>query len=160
MRFNYVGDAILVSLLAILIIVAIVLAVRHYAALAGASNYSYASTEVSVSGAIIEVQIADTAAKQMTGLSYRENLSSDHGMLFVFGGSGIRPFWMKGMKFSIDIIWIDKNKNIVYIIPGASPDSYPRIYSPLTPAQYVLEVPAGWCAIHNVSVGNGVIFEM
>lgn len=160
MKLNYIGDAIIFSVLAILVVVIIGLVARHYASLSEISTDAYATTKVFISGAVVEAQIADTTAKQAEGLSYRENLPNGHGMLFVFKESGIKPFWMKGMGFSIDIIWIDKNRNIVYILPDASPSSYPRIYSPTVSAQYVLEVPAGWCADHNINAGDKVIFEM
>jgi len=85
MKFNYIGDAIIFRHWLFLVVVAIVLVVRHYVALPEkASSDSYATAEVSISGAVVEAQIADTTAKQVKGLSYRESLPNGHGMLFVF----------------------------------------------------------------------------
>ena len=47
----------------------------------------------------------------MKGLSGRDNLADDEGMFFVFEKSDIYPFWMKDMKFAIDIIWIMEDGN-------------------------------------------------
>src|SRR3989344_8940875 len=54
----------------------------------------------------IFIEIADTQEKQKKGLSGRDNLPEDSGMLFVFKEEGHHQFWMKDMNFSIDIIWI------------------------------------------------------
>ena len=105
----------------------------------------------------IFVEIADTQEKRKKGLSGREYLHEDSGMLFVFKEEGYYPFWMKDMKFPMDIIWIDENK-VIDITHDAEPEgSAPeKIYRPAKPARYVLEVNAGFALENNVRIGDPV----
>lgn len=102
----------------------------------------------------IRVSIADTRAGREQGLSGREGLASDEGMLFVFPEDGLYPFWMKDMRFSIDIIWISHDGFITNIAENVSPTTYPESFTPDTPARYVLELPAGWVSSHGVRLGS------
>lgn len=97
------------------------------------------------------VEIADTLQLQVRGLSGRPSLGEQEGMLFVYESPQILSFWMKDMNFAIDIIWIDGNRAITGIIANISPDTFPQTFSSVSPAQYVLEVPAGWAERHGVA---------
>jgi uncharacterized membrane protein (UPF0127 family) len=105
-------------------------------------------------GLRVTVEVADTPALRVQGLSGRAPFSDDEGMLFVFPEDGDLPIWMKDMNFALDIIWIDQAGRIVHIEPSVQPDSYPRIYKAGTPARYVLELRAGFADIRNVRVGD------
>ena len=107
-----------------------------------------------IGGAELKVEIADTPQKRIDGLSGRQNLDQNKGMLFIFEKPDHYSFWMKNMKFPIDIIWIDENKKIIDITKNASQESYPERFSPKIPAKYVLEVNAGWADKHNVKIGS------
>ena len=63
----------------------------------------------------IIVEIANSQAEHRIGLMNHNELEKDHGMLFIFEEEKIHSFWMKNMKFSIDIIWIDSNEYIVHL---------------------------------------------
>jgi uncharacterized protein len=110
------------------------------------------------------VQIADTDFARGQGLSGRERLADNLGMLFDFRNtSQTHPgFWMKEMKFNLDIIWINKGKIIGITpevpAPKAAADSLPNYYPP-SPVDMVLEVNAGWSAAHNIKVGDEVILQ-
>jgi len=101
----------------------------------------------------ISVEVADTNAERSLGLSGREALLPNSGMLFYFEGPGNYGFWMKDMKFSIDIIWIDENYRVAGIEKNIKPETYPSVYYPPTPIKYVLEVPAGFADLHQITVG-------
>ena len=77
-------------------------------------------------------------------------------MLFVFDKSGFYPFWMKEMNFSIDIVWIGDNWEIIGVAENLNPDSYPQTFSPSQPVWLVLEVNAGWVKRHNIKTGMTV----
>src|SRR3989344_8005153 len=77
---------------------------------------------VNLKGEKIVVEVADTVAKQIQGLSGRASMKNNEGMLFVFKEEAIQSFWMKDMQFSLDILWIDENKIIVGIERNVSPD--------------------------------------
>lgn len=109
-----------------------------------------------IGGTEVKVEIADTDPERSQGLSGREGLLPNHGMLFVFDSPGYHAFWMKDMKFSIDIIWINADSKVVWIEKNLSPETYPNLYKPPEPAKYVLEVPAGFVEEHGVVIGSVV----
>lgn len=90
-----------------------------------------------------KLEIANDAAARTKGLSGRSCIPNDTGLLFVFDTPGIYPFWMKDMKFAIDIVWLDIDKKVVHIEKNVEPSTYPRTFSSTEPAVYVLEVKAG-----------------
>jgi uncharacterized membrane protein (UPF0127 family) len=69
---------------------------------------------------------------------------------------------MKGMKFPIDIIWLDKDKKVVHIEPSLAPCTpfYCPTYTPSQPAMYVLETVSGFAAKHHVTEGTLVQFDL
>lgn len=111
-----------------------------------------------IGGTAVTVEIAETPAEQELGLGGRAGLAPDHAMLFVFPKDGIYGFWMKDMRFPIDMVFITAGGTIVTIDEAVSPDSYPQSFSPTTPVRYVLELPAHWTSEHGVRVGDTVQF--
>lgn len=105
----------------------------------------------------VKVEIADNAAEMQKGLSNRESLGKNKGMLFVFAEPGQAAFWMKDMEFPLDIIWIQNDK-IVDIAPNLPPlaGEYVSTYQPRVPANYVLEVNAGFAKEHGIKIGDKV----
>jgi len=102
----------------------------------------------------IIIEIADTPAERERGLSGREQLAHDRGLLFVFEKPGKYGFWMKDMNFSIDIVWLDHDGKIIYIAENVAPSTYPQVFLPPIDALYVLEVSAGFLQIHNTNMGD------
>ena len=114
------------------------------------------TTRIMFGGVVLTVEIAATPADQQKGLSDRDSMASDHGMLFVFNSEAMWGFWMKGMRFSLDIIWFDTQKHTVFIeqnLPPCAPQSCP-IYTPPVNAMFVLEVNAGFVKAHNIAIGD------
>ena len=103
-------------------------------------------------------EIVDTPTKRSRGLSGRENLGKNEGMLFLFESAGYQSFWMRGMKIPIDIIWIKENKDVgfeknVQTEPGVRTASLKRYTSPAA-VEKVLEVPAGTVERLGIQVGE------
>lgn len=107
---------------------------------------------------ILKVEVADTPFLQEKGLSGRENLNENEGMLFVFNFLDKHGFWMKDMNFPIDIIWLDEEMKIVWIEKNVAPLSYPKIFSPKSDAKYVLEVVSGFSQKSNLQTGDLIEF--
>jgi uncharacterized membrane protein (UPF0127 family) len=105
-------------------------------------------------GTAVSAEIADTPASRATGLSGRDALADGKGMLFVFGTPGIYPFWMRAMKFPIDMVWI-MNGQVVFVAPDVSSAlaDQLKMQTPSVPADRVLELPAGFAAAHGATVG-------
>lgn len=131
------------------------------------SQSARANGLVSLSAKTLSINaiVVSEAADRKKGLSGRNSLPLNQGMLFVFEKKGPYQFWMKDMKFAIDIIWIDENKKIVDIIadvppePGTS-DKKLRKYSSRSDALYVLEVNAGLSVLHELGIGDQINFTL
>ena len=130
------------------------LELSHFGNLFDSGNITAPAHTLTLAGARVSVTLAQTPAEQERGLGGRDSLGQGEGMLFVFPQDGAYAFWMKDMRFSIDIIWLDSYGKVVYVVPDLSPATYPRSYASPTPARFVLEVPAGWAAAHQVRVGD------
>lgn len=115
---------------------------------------SSTSTTVRVGSAILPVEVADTPAKRELGLSERESLQEDSGLLFVFQSDEEWGIWMKDMRFPIDIIWASKEGVVVHVEKNVSPETFPEVFSPDVPARYVLEVNAGFAVVHGIGTGS------
>ncbi len=118
-------------------------------------------SKVSINNIDILVEVVDTAETRRLGLSYREELDKNAGMLFDMQTRAMTSFWMKEMKFSLDIIWIDGDTimNISKNLPPAG--SQPGIsYSSEFLIDYVLEVDGGFCEENNINIGDKVIFDI
>jgi len=115
---------------------------------------------VAINGNIFDVYIANTKDDMTKGLSARESLSQNEGMLFMFEKPDTYSFWMKDMNFPIDIIWIGEDMRTVYIKENATPDSYPESFTPDAPALYVLEINAGIAANEKIKIGDTVFINM
>lgn len=109
--------------------------------------------------------VADTQILREQGLSGKKSLPSGTAMLFVFENPSQYGFWMKDMNFPIDILWFTPSevegrdqKKIVFVKENATPESYPEVFSSTTPAQYVLELPAGEVARNHFQVTQKVEF--
>ena len=129
---------------------------------ASTTGYDY-SHKVLVGNQTLLVEIADTDKKMEQGLSGRESLSDGQGMMFDFRkNSSVAPdFWMKDMKFGLDLIWI-KSGTIIGIteqvpapLAGTANENLP-IYSSPSPADEVLEVNSGWSKVHHIKTGDSV----
>ncbi len=118
--------------------------------------------EIKVGDTAVKVEVVKTTEERSKGLSGRESIGENEGMLFVFDQASSSPsFWMKDMEFAIDIIWINKDKvvkihkNVRPPEEGTTQDKL-LIYRPDTPVEYVLEVKANFCDTNEVKVGTKV----
>ncbi len=112
---------------------------------------TFASTTLRVAGPdarVLNVETAVTAEQSERGLGYRDSVAADAGMLFVLHETSVPTFWMKGMRFALDMVWIGDDERVVAVTanvppqPGAS-DTQLRRYSPVAPVRYVLELNSG-----------------
>lgn len=112
------------------------------------------SLEWSLPGTTIFLLVASTPTAQEQGLGDIGHLASTSGMFFVFGAPDNYGFWMKGMEFPLDIIWLDQNFKIIHIERDLSPSTYPNVFYPGSPAKYVIEVNAGTAERFSLAIGQ------
>lgn len=117
-------------------------------------------TRIQVGEKKLLVEVVSSPASITQGLSGRSSIGAD-GMLFIFDKKRIVTFWMKEMKFDIDIIFIADGvvQKISENTPKPSPDTTLEqlpLYSSEVPVNAVLELPAGTAQKINLSVGDAV----
>ena len=107
-----------------------------------------------------EVDIADNPISQAKGLSGREFIEDNKGMLFLFGNYGKRSFWMQGMKFPLDIIWISDDK-IVGVSENLPPPGFGevKVYDSPENVDKVLEINAGLFRKFGFKIGDKIVLE-
>ncbi len=102
----------------------------------------------------IQTFIADNNAKRSAGLSILNTLAQNESMLFLFDKDDIYSFWMKDMNFDIDIVWLNKNKEVVFIKKKAKASDYPLLYTPDIKSHYVAEFIDGFVDKNNIKIGT------
>lgn len=117
--------------------------------------------QVSINDKKIKVEIADTKEKRSKGLGERNTLPEGEGMLFIFDKADKYPFWMKGVSFPLDFIWIKEDKivDLLENVPAPAAgqkDADLPIYVAKEPIDKMLEVAAGTVAKLNVKAGDSV----
>jgi uncharacterized membrane protein (UPF0127 family) len=114
--------------------------------------------QVKVSGKTFDVELPKNPEAFAKGLAGRPCITDTEGMLFSFKQPGQYPFWMKGMKFPIDIIWIGADHRVTAVEVNESPSTYPDKFVNQKPAQYVLEIKANLSRQLKVEIGSPVTF--
>ncbi|OGH11095.1 MAG: hypothetical protein A2857_02975 [Candidatus Levybacteria bacterium RIFCSPHIGHO2_01_FULL_36_15] len=116
---------------------------------------------VEVNNNKIKLLLAKTPQEQMAGLSNKDKLDAESGMLFVFKQKDYVQFWMKNMKFAIDMIYISDNK-IVDVFQNLKPPSDQKsiqIYRPREKANFVLQINAGLAQKYKIKPGDKITLK-
>lgn len=127
-------------------------------------HISFSDTDivtVQFSRGIIQAEIAVSPLKHAAGLSSRSLLAPNVGMLFIFSSPQKPIFWMKGMKFPLDFIWLRDN-TVVFInenvpVPHHTFDF--NIIKPNQPIDMVLEVNAGTVQKLEIQLGQKIVIN-
>lgn len=120
--------------------------------------------KIQIGSTSLNVAVADTQEKRSKGLGRKEALASDEGMLFVFPEASKYPFWMKGLKFPLDFIWIRDNK-VVDLLPNIQPPSVGQsdeslpIYQSKEDVDKVLEVSASTIQRLDIKIGDTISYD-
>jgi len=105
-------------------------------------------------GVQLNVQIAANETDREVGLMYRQTLSDDAGMLFLFPAPTTLGFWMKNTYVPLDIAFLDDLGRVMQIVHGKPLDE--TVLAPSSAYTSVLEVAGGWFQRHNLGVGATV----
>lgn len=102
------------------------------------------------------LEIAQTDQEKKIGLSNRNEICPNCGMLFIFDKDGQYSLWMKDNHIPLDMIWINSQHKIVKIITALNTDSTEIIYTNQDPAKYVIELPANEAFKLNLQIGDTI----
>lgn len=107
------------------------------------------------------VELSRSIEDKINGLMFRKSLAENEGMLFIFDSDEKYSFWMKNTLLPLDIIWIDRDKKVVFIKENAQPcaDEYCPTINPDAYARYVLEIKAGISEKIGLKVGDEVYYS-
>ena len=112
---------------------------------------------IQIGATVFTVEVADTIALRAKGLSGHAPLGAKNGMLFIFKSPSSGAFWMQGMLFPLDFVWIKNG-----IVKGVTENARPmkeigyKLYYPPLPVDNVLEVYAGTVKKFGIRVGDKV----
>lgn len=114
--------------------------------IAAGGYFAYASKQamLDIGGRRIKLEVVRSPWLLQRGLSGRDDLARDSGMLFVMPTRDIHAFWMKDMRFALDIIWLDDGQVVeTATLPAPTSTSFIPRHDPTHPAERVLELKAG-----------------
>lgn len=118
-------------------------------------------TDLRLGSGIFSARIAYDEDSREKGLSGEVLINDSQALLMAFPEDGKHGIWMKGMKFAIDVVWLDRNKKVVYIVKNISPEnSTNKTYMPKTVASYVLEFNAGIVERESIKIGDTAVFNI
>ncbi len=111
------------------------------------NEYLSVDHSVILQGKRFDVRVADTPETRELGLSYFRSLPANQGMIFLFDRADRYAFWMKGMRFPLDVVWLKKSTGNKYRVIGyesnVRPETYPAVFTTPEPADAFLELNAG-----------------
>ena len=105
----------------------------------------------------IDLEIADSEYERQLGLMNRKSMEETQGMLFIFQYERMQSFWMRNTLIPLDILFINKDKEIITIHKNTetlSAQSYPST----APAIYVVELVGGFTDKYNIVKGDKIFW--
>lgn len=121
----------------------------------------YKKINVTVNDVPLIADVAMTSQQRSKGLAVKDTLAENESMLFVFPKASDYQFWMKDMKFPIDIIWLDTDRYVIHVEHSLEPctDDACPLYKPDGSAQYVLETVSGFAQKYSLTENTIVEFD-
>jgi len=107
----------------------------------------------------IDIEIAEDNISRENGLMYRSKMQADRGMFFIFPFDSIQSFWMKYTLIPLDIIFVNSHNEIVTIHQDTIPFDEEGHYASTKPAQFVLEVNAGYTDSLGIIEGDKIVWR-
>ncbi|MEP7204658.1 MAG: DUF192 domain-containing protein [Candidatus Saccharibacteria bacterium] len=119
------------------------------------------TTTLSFGNGVFKARIASTPLTREKGLGGVLELGSQQAMIFVFPRDDTWQIWMKDMKVPIDIVWLNHDKKVVYMVKNVSPESSTNTkFTPTSVARYVVELPVGSIVNQRIQIGDTASFEL
>lgn len=110
-------------------------------------------------GSQFDTYVSVSDSEKEKGLSVFNKIKTNEAMIFIFDTPKKYSFWMKGMKFPIDMVWLDQDKKIVDIKKDVAVATYPELFAPSSDALYVLEFVSGTMDNLNIKIGEACSFD-
>ncbi len=149
-----------ISIIVFLLILLIAISLTYILFFINKNNQK--QTQLCFENSCFDVELALTLKEKKQGLMFRSYLEENKGMLFVFAMEEERGFWMKNTLIPLDIIWLNKDKKVVYISKNNQPckNDECSMINPDKKAKYVLELKGGTTDKIGLEVGNKANFNI
>jgi uncharacterized membrane protein (UPF0127 family) len=108
--------------------------------------------------AVFTVETVSDKKAMQQGLSGRSSMPDDHGMLFILDSTAEHFFWMKGMEFPIDILFFDRDKRLIEVLPELTLCEECTEYKTPVRTSYALEINAGMAGALGIKTGDNLVF--
>lgn len=115
------------------------------------------------SGTQMHVEVADNPLMLQAGLAFRESLTPDWGMLFIYEGPGFHRVTTKEYRFPVDLIWLDEAKRVLLTIenaPACHGESCPAYGPSLEKDRYVIAARGGFVEQERLRTGTELRFVL
>jgi uncharacterized protein len=106
----------------------------------------------------VRLEEASSNSERVLGLSGRKSMPKNSGMLFDFARPAEYCMWMKDMHFALDMIWLNSQQELVYMIEDVTPETYPKSFCGPKSARYVVEVGSGIVRAGDLRIGQRLRF--
>ena len=124
-----------------------------------ACPFELPAATISIKGYTLSVELATIPSARHCGLSNREELPKNQGMLFVYPSARPLTFWMKDTHIPLSIAFLDNSGKIINI-EKMQPSQTDERYTSSRPAKYVLEVNQDWFQAHGIEIGDKVDIKL
>lgn len=124
-----------------------------------ACPFELAAATISINGHTLSVELATNPSARHCGLSNREELPKNQGMLFIYPTARLLTFWMKATHIPLSIAFLDEYGKIIKIYKML-PNQTDEHYASSRPVKYALEVNQGWFQTHGIEIGDTVEFKL
>lgn len=107
----------------------------------------------------IDIEVADTPYEQELDLKHRNALAPHQGMLFLYPQSELRGYYMKDIRFPLDLIFIGPDNKVVSFKENAKALDETTFLPSQVPAQLVLKINGGLSEEWVIEVGDYIEWE-
>lgn len=151
-----------IILIVVLFVVFIILFLLFYSLKNMTISQETKYADVCLKNECFKAELAITNQEKAKGLMYRTSLDDKSGMLFIYNPASKPGIWMKNTKIPLDIIWLNQDKEIVFLAKDAQPgdENNYQHFQPQVLAGYVLEINAGWADKLNLKTSDKADFNL
>ena len=117
---------------------------------------------VRLDDAVITVEVADTAAERQRWLTFRQDpLPMDTALLLKYDAPDLHEVWMLNIEYNLDLVWINQDGKVVYVIEDAAPcqslvETVSCTYKTTSKSLYVMAATAGFADAHGVTTDSSM----
>ncbi len=138
----------------IIVILLILFEGSVFSSLLASDQVLFESASVDINGRQFELEIVKTAIQRQQGLMYREFLSEQSGMLFIYPGDGFHRIWMKNTLIPLTVVWFDSRQTVIHIARlDPCKSSHCPSFGANKPSRYIIELTSG---NHSLRLGDRI----